>query len=92
MLYTDEDSIAFKLASPYKEHNVTIPYTNGFSPSQYLSVLCPNGDCTPNATNSPPTGLTFDSKSGNIVFTPTAAAQQVVKVLDVEQWRKVNGI
>lgn len=88
---TKEDSLVFALVRPYRAHNDAIPYAVGFSSSTFISSYCPSGDCTPDQTSNPPKGISFDSYTANLVFTPTVANQQVIQVIEIEQWRTING-
>jgi gliding motility-associated-like protein len=88
---SDNDSLVYKWSTPQKSHNSNLSYNSAFSSQQFISTYCPSG-CTPNPNSSPPTGLWINTQTGDYVFTPTAQNQLGIRVLEVEQWRKVNNV
>lgn len=85
------DSLRFKWGAPLGSKNKNIPYKLGYSPNHFITPYCPNGDCTPNPNASIPTGISLNPLTGDVTFTPTSANETSTRVLEVEQWRKLQG-
>ena len=86
------DSLAYKWVHPQRAYNTNINYIGGYSASNFIKTYCPNGDnCSPNPSTNPPQGLFLDPNTGDYIFTPTQSNQTSIRVLEVEQWRKING-
>lgn len=86
------DSLAYKWVYPQRAYTTNINYISGYSAQNFIKTYCPNGDnCSPNPSAYPPQGLFLDPNTGDYIFTPTQSNQTSIRVLEVEQWRKING-
>lgn len=86
------DSLCYKWVNPQRAFNTNINYIGGYSAQNFIKTYCPNGEnCSPDPTVYPPQGLFLNPKTGDYIFTPTQSNQTSIRVLEVEQWRKVNG-
>ncbi|MFT6384678.1 MAG: gliding motility-associated-like protein [Bacteroidia bacterium] len=86
------DSLAYKWVNPQRAYNTNINYIGGYSAQNFIRTHCPNGDnCSPDPSAYPPQGLFLDPHTGDYIFTPTQSNQTSIRVLEVEQWREING-
>ncbi|MFB1004263.1 MAG: hypothetical protein QMC70_09035, partial [Bacteroidia bacterium] len=86
------DSLAYKWVNPQRAYNTNINYIGGYSAQNFIKTYCPNSDnCSPDPSAYPPQGLFLDPHTGDYIFTPTQSNQTSIRVVEVEQWRKING-
>ncbi len=71
----DQDSLSYHLVNSQKSKDVSIPYPLGLSHTQPIDAQ----------------GFTIDSFTGICSFTPTKANQNGFLVIEVREWRAVNG-
>jgi gliding motility-associated-like protein len=88
---TDRDSLSFHMVPALSDYNKNVSYKAGYNITNPLDVYCPEVPCVNNPTAFPPTGFSFNSKTGDIVFTPVNCGQTALLVLEVKKWRKING-
>jgi hypothetical protein len=91
VISSTKDSLSFNWGSPLGSKNNVLGYQQGYAPNKFITPFCPSGDCTPNASAAIPTGISLNQQNGDIVFTPTGSNEVSTRVLEVEQWRKING-
>ncbi len=88
----DGDSLSYRLAPAQKGYERNLLYPSGLSALKPLTVYCGSGvGCPDNPAGSPPTGLLFDSLSGDLTFTPLLSGTMGFMVLEVLEWRKIGG-
>jgi gliding motility-associated-like protein len=86
------DSIACTWGIPYSNYNASISYKSNYSPNKFFSTYCPNGNnCASNPYASIPEGLYLNEETGDFTCTPTGNNETSTRVLEVEQWRTING-
>lgn len=91
----DNDSLVFELANPLNGYKSNEIYTGNFTKNIPLTPYCPpnpgvlNCRALPNA--KPPRGFYFDSKTGDIVFTPSKCDEVSVVSIKITEYRKING-
>ena len=86
------DSIAIKWSRPFSNYKTPINYKAGFSKESFITPYCPNGSgCAANPSSSIPEGIYLNPTTGDYIFTPTSSNQKSTRVLEVEQWRNVDG-
>ncbi|MDL5048504.1 hypothetical protein QQ054_21050 [Oscillatoria amoena NRMC-F 0135] len=83
----DNDVLTYKLVSPLQAAGSAIGYISPYSAQKPLRFLG-----FPDATLPPPSGFHLDSSTGNLNFRPTLLNQVTVLVLQVTEWRNVNGV
>ena len=87
----DRDSLSFHMVPALSDYNKNVSYKAGYNTSNPLDVFCTEIPCVNSPTSNPPTGFSFNSQTGDIVFTPTNCGQTALLVLEVKKWRKING-
>lgn len=86
------DSLAFNWGVPYSNYNSAIAYKSGFNAYNFTTTYCPaGGTCNANPNANLPEGLYLNQTTGDFVFTPVGNSETSTRVLEVEQWRKING-
>lgn len=83
----DNDILTYKLVSPLDGSNSPIAYTSPYSAQKPLRFAG-----FPDATLPLPNGFHLDTSTGNLNFRPTLLNQVTVMVLQVTEWRNVNGV
>ena len=91
-LDTDGDSLSYHMVKAQKGWGQNIIYPTGRDASTPVDVYCPGGNCTLNEKSWPIEGTGIDEESGWLAFTPTASGQHGFLVLEVREWRLVNGL
>ncbi|HYG16427.1 MAG TPA: hypothetical protein VEC12_11790, partial [Bacteroidia bacterium] len=81
------DSLSFKFIEPLQAQGSTIGYSGSWSATSPITFLG-----FPNTALNHPAGFRLDSATGDISFRPTVQNQVTVLVLEVTEWRKINGI
>ncbi|HYG16553.1 MAG TPA: hypothetical protein VEC12_12430, partial [Bacteroidia bacterium] len=81
------DSLSYKLAEPLSGPGAPIGYIPPWSAAKPLTFLG-----FPNSGLNHPAGFRMDSATGDIAFRPTIQNQVTVMVLEVTEWRKINGV
>ena len=81
------DSLSYKLVDPLSNPGVKINYSGSWSAQKPISFLG-----FPNASLGFPAGFQFDETTGDLSFRPTVVNQVTVLVLEVTEWRKINGV
>jgi len=81
------DSLSYKLVDPLSSQGAKIAYSGSFSAKSPISYLG-----FPNAGLTHPAGFRLDPITGDLSFRPTKQNQVTVLVLEVTEWRKINGI
>lgn len=89
---TDGDSLSYHLVKAQKGWGQNILYPTGRDVSTPVDVYCPGGNCTLNEKTWPIEGTGIDAESGWMAFTPTAAGQHGFLVLEVREWRLIDGV
>ncbi|HYG15632.1 MAG TPA: PKD domain-containing protein, partial [Bacteroidia bacterium] len=82
------DSLSYELAEPLSGFGSPIGYSGSWS---YLNPITYLGFPMGRNLNFP-AGFHMDSTTGDISFRPTAQNQITVMVLQVTEWRKINGV
>jgi len=86
------DSLVFNWGIPFSNYNSAITYKSNFSPAKFLSTYCPAGNnCSANPDATIPEGLFLNQENGEFIFTPIGNNETSTRVLEVEQWRDING-
>lgn len=86
------DSLSFKWGTPFSNYNSAISYKSGYNSNQFVTTYCTaGGNCTANPVAQIPEGLFLNSSTGDFVFTPVGNNEVSTRVIEVEQWREVNG-
>ncbi len=80
------DSLSYALAPAYQGPSTTVSYSGSFTPSKPMSFLG-----FPNATLTSPAGFRLDSITGDLSFRPTKVNETGVIVIEVTEWRRING-
>ncbi|MBU6324932.1 MAG: hypothetical protein KJS92_05535, partial [Bacteroidetes bacterium] len=89
----DGDSLSYRLVPAQKGYERNLLYPTGITARKPLSVYCGGGaGCPDNPAGNPPTGLSFDSLSGDLAFTPMSAGTRGFMVLEVQEWRKIGAV
>ncbi|MBI1306144.1 MAG: T9SS type B sorting domain-containing protein [Bacteroidetes bacterium] len=83
------DSVVFRTGRPMSDIQQEIAYQSGYTQDRPLSVYC-NGSstCSPDPTAALPIGYYVNSKTGEIVFTPTQNSEKATLVFEVLTYRK----
>lgn len=81
------DSLSYQMAPAYQGANSQVSYTGTFSPSRPMSFLG-----SPNIYLASPAGFHLDSVTGDLSFRPTKVNETGVLVIEVIEWRRVNGV
>lgn len=83
------DSLSYQLTQPMISFSQSVLFDNPYSYLSPFSVYYPSvfsyPDAFPSAT--PPIGIYFDKKTGDLVFTPVQAGQVSVVAIEVLEWR-----
>ncbi len=82
----DNDVLTFKLVDPLSDAGKPLPYLNPYSAQKPLQFLG-----FPNAEAPIPQGFHLDEETGNLNFRPTLANQVSVMVIEVTEWREIDG-
>jgi len=87
------DSLHYTWGTPETNYNTPVNYTSGFAKNYWMTGYCTgtSTSCLPNPNSTPPQGLFLNNETGDYVVTPTANSEKTIRVIDVEQWRKLNG-
>lgn len=80
------DSLSYELVEALVSLNYPASYNSGFSPTSPLTYLG-----SPNANLALPYGFHLNPVTGDLQFRPTATSEIAVVVIEVKEWRKVNG-
>ena len=72
----DGDSLSYQLSKALKDYDKSMTYTTGFSEKKPLNVLG---------------SISFSEESGQLTFTPNKLDDIGVFVLEVTEWRRING-
>lgn len=88
---TSVDSIHFGWGYPLKSVNNALNYRSGFDVDKFITPYCPSGDCSANPNASIAEGVYIDPNKGNVIFTPTNLGDMGAMVVEVEQWKLING-
>ncbi len=81
------DSLSYEMAPAFQGANSQVSYTGTFSATRPMSFLG-----SPNINLGSPAGFHLDSVTGDLSFRPTKVNETGVLVIEVVEWRKVNGI
>ncbi len=81
------DSLSYSLAPGFQSPGQSITYN---SPYSYTRPMCFFGQ--PNTNLNPPAGFHLDPLTGDIQFRPTCLNQIAIIVIEVKEWRLVNGV
>lgn len=81
------DSLSYSLVPGFQSPGQTITYN---SPYTYNRPMCFFGQ--PNTNLNPPAGFHLDPLFGDIRFRPTCLNQIGIVVIEVKEWRMVNGV
>lgn len=81
------DSLSYELVNGLTGANASITYSGNFSPVRPMTFFG-----FPNQNLSWPAGFHLDPLTGDLLFRPTQVNQVAVVVIEVKEWRKVNGV
>ncbi len=81
------DSLSYRLVDPLSGQGAKISYSGSWSAQRPISFLG-----FPNAGLNQPAGFRLDPVTGDLSFRPTVQNQVTVLVLEVTEWRKINGV
>lgn len=89
----DRDSLSFQLAAGIQSlPNSSISYSTPFTYQYPLTPYCPptagKVDCTPNMNADPPRGFFLNTKTGDLVYTPTKCDQTGVVAIEISEYRR----
>jgi hypothetical protein len=89
----DRDSLSFQLAAGIQSlPNSSISYSTPFTYQYPLTPYCPptagKVDCTPNINTDPPRGFFLNTKTGDLVYTPTKCDQTGVVAIEISEYRR----
>ncbi len=90
---SDYDSVSFNLVHPIEtKPNVSVNYNSPFTKEFPMTPYCPPTagvvNCNPLPNAQPPRGFYFDSKTGDIIFTPTNCEEVGILVIEANEFRK----
>jgi len=80
------DSLSYELVAGLQGAGSQVSYTGQFSPTRPLTFFG-----FPNQNLSWPAGFRLDPLTGDLLFRPTQVNQVAIVVIEVKEWRKVNG-
>jgi gliding motility-associated-like protein len=80
------DSLSYKLVNPLSAEGTAIGYSGSWSAQRPISFLG-----FPNAGLGFPAGFRLDSVTGDLSFRPTKQNEVTVMVIEVTEWRTING-
>lgn len=81
------DSLSYNLAPAYQGPGSQVGYTGSFSATKPMTFLG-----FPNAALTSPAGFRLDSLTGDLSFRPIKLNETGVIVIEVIEWRKINGV
>lgn len=81
------DSLSYQLAPAYQSSTNKVNYSGQFSKDRPLSFLG-----FPNAGLVAPAGFHLDPVTGDLSFRPTKVNETGVLVIEVIEWRRINGV
>ncbi|HYG14381.1 MAG TPA: PKD domain-containing protein [Bacteroidia bacterium] len=81
------DSLSYALAPAYQGAGSQVGYTGSFSPTTPMSFLG-----FPNVSLNHPAGFRLDPVTGDLSFRPTKLNETGVIVIEVTEWRRINGV
>jgi len=81
------DSLSYSFAPALTNANSSTTYTGQYSANNPIGYFG-----FPNKNLSFPAGLHLDPVTGDIMFRPTVMNQIAILVIEVKEWRKVNGV
>ncbi len=80
------DSLSYELVNGLQGLNQSVTYSGNFSPTRPLTFFG-----FPNQNLQWPAGFHLDPLTGDLMFRPTQQNQIAIVVIEVKEWRKVNG-
>lgn len=80
------DSLSYSLVPGLQSLNNNVTYTGQFSPTRPLTFFG-----FPNQNLQWPAGFRLDPTTGDLLFRPTQVNQVAIVVIEVKEWRLVNG-
>lgn len=80
------DSLSYELVPGLQNLNNNVTYTGQFSPTRPLTFFG-----FPNQNLQWPAGFRLDPSTGDLMFRPTQVNQVAIVVIEVKEWRMVNG-
>lgn len=87
----DGDSLSYALVNANKAFNTAITYPSGYTARKPLDVFCTSFDCNLDKSAWPIDGIDIDAHTGWMGFTPLTSGQKGFMVMEITEWRKVNG-
>lgn len=81
------DSLSYAMAPAYQSASNTVTYSGSFSAEKPLSFLG-----FPNTGFALPAGFHLDAVTGDLSFRPTKVNETGVIVIEVIEWRRINGV
>lgn len=87
----DKDSLVYSFVPAGKGFNRNITYGAGYTYDKPLDAYCPSGTCTLNTKTWPIEGIGVDQMSGWMGFTPTLNNATGFIVMQIAEYRKING-
>ncbi|TNE79400.1 MAG: T9SS type A sorting domain-containing protein [Bacteroidetes bacterium] len=82
----DHDSLSYHLATPLQFYNTNATYSGQFSPTRPLTFWG-----YPNPNLLAPAGFHLDPVTGILRFRPVQINQVAIIVVEVKEWRNING-
>lgn len=80
------DSLSYELVNGLTGLNSSVTYSGNFSPVRPMTFFG-----FPNQNLQWPAGFRLDPLTGDLLFRPTQVNQVAIVVIEVKEWRKVNG-
>lgn len=87
---SDGDSLSYKFSKAQKGWNSNCTYPSVYSAAKPIDVNC-SSSCDLNKNTWPIDGIGIESNSGWMGFTPITQSQTGFVVVEVTEWRKING-
>lgn len=81
------DSLSYSLVAGKQAQGQDVTYGGSFSPTRPLTFLG-----SPNINLNFPAGFRLDPETGDLMFRPTKANEVGIVVIEVKEWRKINGV
>ncbi|MCB9252740.1 MAG: hypothetical protein H6605_09760, partial [Flavobacteriales bacterium] len=88
---TGDDSVSYTLCPALIAFETDATYKTGFSYLNPITSYCPGTPCTPDPTQNPPIGVSFNKNNGSLIFMPTLDGERGIIAVKAEKFRKING-
>lgn len=88
---SDGDSLVYQLTPALTNIDREASYNTGFNANSPLTYYCPDINCKPDKSATPPIGLYFGRNTGEMVFMPVEVGERAVIAVKVLEYRKISG-